>query len=60
MCEYCEKDYLNSKPIENRYAIDIIVDDTFLYTYCECGSHVVAKINYCPMCGRKLREEDKR
>lgn len=50
MCEYCEKDYQNSKPILNEYAIDIIVDDTFIYAYCECGKHIVAKVNFCPMC----------
>ena len=53
MCEYCKED-MESKSISNKYAIETIVDGEFLYNYCECGLHTVVKINYCPMCGRKL------
>jgi len=52
-CEYCKQD-MEGKSIENRYAIETMVDDIFLYNWCECGRHTVAEINYCPMCGRKL------
>lgn len=52
-CEYC-KDDMQGKPIENRYAIETIVDDCFLYAYCDCGRHTVVPIHFCPMCGRKL------
>lgn len=55
MCEYCKQD-MEGKSIENRYAIETMVDDIFLYNWCECGRHTVDEINYCPMCGRKLKE----
>lgn len=48
-CEYCKED-MEGKPIENRYAIETMVDDVFLYAWCDCGKHTVARINYCPMC----------
>ena len=49
MCEYCKND-MEGKPLEDRYTIESIVDNTFLYCYCKCGCHTVVKINYCPMC----------
>lgn len=49
----------SGKYIEDKYAIETMVDDIFLYSWCECGRHTVAEINFCPMCGRDLREEDK-
>lgn len=53
MCEYC-KENMEGKVIQNNTAIELIVDSTFLYSYCECGRHAVHEIKYCPMCGRKL------
>ena len=55
MCEYC-KENMKSKAIEDKYSIEIIISENFLYLYCNCGRHVVAEIKYCPMCGRRLGE----
>ena len=57
MCKYC-KENMEGQPIpgEGEIAIETIVDDVFIYDYCDCGKHTVKKINYCPMCGRKLGE----
>ena len=55
MCMYCKKN-MESRAIEDKYAIEIIISESFLYLYCDCGRHVVAEINYCPMCGRRLGE----
>ena len=52
-CEYCKED-MEGKAIENRFSIETMVDDVFLYAWCNCGLRTVAEINYCPMCGRKL------
>ena len=30
------------------------IDGNFAYIHCHCGRHTVGKINYCPMCGRRL------
>lgn len=58
MCEFCEKDDLESKPVSEQFSftpgIETIVDDVFLYNYCNCGRHTVLRIHYCPMCGRRL------
>lgn len=62
MCEFCNKQELGSRPISDRFKfkipIETIIDDTFLYNYCDCGHHTVLEIKYCPMCGRKLTEEE--
>lgn len=55
-CEYC-KENMEGKYVEDRYSIETMVDDTFIYNWCECGRHTVIKINYCPMCGRNLKDE---
>lgn len=57
-CEYCKED-MEGKSIEDRFAIETMVDDVFIYNWCECGRHTVIRINYCPMCGRKLDDEQK-
>lgn len=59
MCKYCKGD-MEGKPIENRYAIETMVDDIFLYNWCECGRHTVDEINYCPMCGRYLKDKEEK
>lgn len=60
MCEFCDKDELESRPISDQFSfkipIETIVDDVFLYTYCDCGHHSVLRIRFCPMCGRELDE----
>ena len=58
MCEFCEnKVDMGNKPIENRYGIDLMIDGSFLYAWCDCGRKVVKEIIFCPICGRKLEEE---
>ena len=52
-CEYCKED-MEGKPIEDKLSIDTMVDDIFIYNWCDCGRHTVIEISYCPMCGRKL------
>lgn len=56
MCEYCKED-MQGKPIEDKFAIETMVDDVFLYNWCECGRHTIDEINFCPMCGRNLKME---
>ncbi len=60
MCEFCNGEELSSKPISDQLnfktSLETIVDDTFLYNYCDCGRKTVLRINFCPMCGRKLSE----
>lgn len=61
MCEYCNGEELSSKPISDQLnfksEIETIIDDMFLYTYCNCGRKSVLRINYCPICGRKLGDD---
>ena len=33
------------------------IDGNFAYIHCHCGRHTVGKINYCPMCGRRLEAQ---
>lgn len=59
MCEYCDYDSTYNKihvdPLDNRYYLDVQTyewdnyDDDFV--------HMQIYINYCPYCGRKLKEE---
>ena len=53
-CKYCKND-MEGEYIENKYDIETMVDDVFLYNWCDCGRHVVVRINYCPMCRKKVR-----
>lgn len=58
MCEYCKED-LNGAPLTRKEAIETSVEECgFMYNNCACGRHVVIPINYCPMCGRKLGNEE--
>lgn len=56
MCEYCE----NGKGLGDSIKGDgVFIEGSILYGiydsgYCNCE----AEINYCPMCGRKLKEAD--
>ena len=56
-CEYCKENMEGEFIAE--YGIETMVDDVFIYNWCECGRHHIIRINYCPMCGRKLDEESK-
>lgn len=57
MCEFCEKENMENKMLVDKYAIDLQIDNEFLYAWCKCGRKVVIEVNYCPMCGRDLRSE---
>ena len=50
-CEYCELDVYFRKNLLDGIYID---SENFLSNDYECEA---VKINYCPMCGRKLQEE---
>lgn len=60
MCEYCE----NSGNVRPIIYIDpflaVIRESRIVVDYSKGRSHkrVVRDINFCPMCGRDLREED--
>lgn len=51
-CKYC-KENMESEWIEKDY---IMLDNKFLYFWCDCGRKCLAEINYCPMCGRELND----
>lgn len=55
-CKHCKaKGPMEGEPITDPIsAIELMVDGVFLYVWCECGTHIVKEIKYCPMCGRKL------
>lgn len=70
MCEYCEKkkDLVNSyelsKKNDNYHGIDASIDGNIVYITAsadvyEPGGYeeITFRINYCPMCGRKIVEE---
>lgn len=57
MCEYC-KNNMEGQPLNIDWnSIELIVDNCFLYAYCDCGYRNITEINYCPMCGRKLGDK---
>lgn len=62
MCEYCEN-------LNNGHGIGIIYDDSWTDKFnlykdpygkyrIECYADQSSPINYCPMCGRNLKEAD--
>lgn len=63
MCEYCEKGYALVLGKTNDYGIAIQYPNTlnaYGYDVHGTGSNgLCVKINYCPMCGRKLVSDDK-
>lgn len=53
MCEFCEK----GEPIIGDYSDGALIEnENILVSYGECTDFAKGKINYCPMCGRKLKE----
>lgn len=54
MCRFCE----GNKSIVLSNGLEITLDEDKLdleYYFCRCGSFAdELKINYCPMCGKKL------
>lgn len=61
-CEYCKGEFIGENPIVtlgNGCDIDSIVEDRFLYNFCDCGIKSIVKINFCPMCGQRLSQPPK-
>ena len=61
-CKHCKGEFIGENHIvtlENDCGIDSIVEDEFLYNFCNCGTKSVVKINFCPMCGRRLPQPPK-
>lgn len=61
-CEYCKGEFIGENPVftlGNDCGIDSIVEDEFLYNFCNCGTKSIVKINFCPMCGRRLPQPPK-
>lgn len=59
MCRYCENDFEDGLVLQLpgfKEVVWLVVSNGFLYVYCHNGQHEVAKINFCPICGDKLRE----
>ena len=59
MCDCIEK--LNETLKATGLDVELMDENKLYIDYfaCACGSFsTVVEINYCPMCGRKLREED--
>lgn len=59
-CEYCS-DKEDKRIIENsslRVVVDDLTKKLFVNYYDQFWQLAYATINYCPMCGRDLRETD--
>jgi hypothetical protein len=56
MCEYCDKQYDNKPVIGDGWEGTEITRGNILEAYGDCTGFGEARINYCPMCGRKLVE----
>ena len=63
MCEYCEKNEAgNFRELTDdcpnaRFYADLSFGKLYLeYTEDEVTDYALVEINYCPMCGRKLKE----
>ena len=57
MCEYCEKQYGN-KPLAYSHLGDMEIEAGDIVAG-DFGAELArARINFCPMCGRKLEEAD--
>lgn len=59
MCRYCEtnEDLTTNYYDETCFNIEIYSDELCITCHGEANDYIELKINYCPMCGRKLREE---
>jgi hypothetical protein len=56
MCEYCEKQYDN-KPLAYCHLGDMEIEAGDIVAG-DFGAEIArARINFCPMCGRNLKEE---
>lgn len=55
-CRYCSDE---NDHILNGYTNEIYASNKHITAFCGwCGCWSKVKINYCPMCGRKLGEEE--
>lgn len=53
MCKYCEK---NETSKEKKFDITIVNSCLVVGNECSCGyDRARFNINYCPMCGRRLK-----
>ena len=53
MCEYCE----GEKPLIGDFSGGALIENgNILVAYEGCSDCAKGRINYCPMCGRKLKE----
>ena len=61
MCKYCDGTFNKSRfPSTSWVHVDISAKDNtldFSYEGEDMEYEIAIKINYCPMCGRKLKEE---
>lgn len=59
-CEYCagyEAEFmLPVITMDENTANSLDINGCFAYIHCHCGRHTVGEINFCPMCGRPLKE----
>jgi len=54
-CEYCENE---RGRLCNQSTNEVYLSNKTIEAFCGwCGCHTTVRINYCPMCGRKLEEE---
>lgn len=62
MCEYCEKGKAISKDNRRELGIELHGGSGHLVAYGKdtfnCDISVQCKINYCPMCGKKIVRSD--
>lgn len=63
MCELCNAENITNSElfrpsIEKNDYIFCDKEGWFLNVYCDCGDYTPTPIKYCPMCGRKLGEQD--
>lgn len=57
MCEYCQKGFIDKSGVNIWFAVKPNIDEMVLiFDNCGYQTQSTVKINYCPMCGRKLSE----
>ena len=56
-CQFCDKQYDNKPVIGDEQDGACIENGNILVAYVECSDCAKGRINYCPMCGRKLTED---
>lgn len=58
MCKYCKGEENMTDKVDTHIKVGIL-DESKLEIVCssDCSGWLDLQINYCPICGRKLREE---